>query len=381
MGDTGRVRTPIPAPAPSELARRFRRWAEIDGRGYSPLYERLAEAAAEDETALRILGRARPGQRRPVMFFAALHELVLRGVEHELSEHFPDARPEPRHDDPAPAMLDLCRTHEDELSEIVATRVVQTNEVGRCLALLPALRVASSRVSGPLALVEVGASAGLNLRFDHYSYRYLRSDQDLHAGDADSAVRLQTALVGDLLPPVATIMPDVPIRIGIDIEPLDVANPDDARWLRACAFAEQIERIERLERAVQDAEDDPPRLVAGDAADVLPDLEAEIPDGLPLCLWHSWTFTYFPRPERERFREVVTDISRRRSVIWLSFEDPGTTPEITVPAAEEGAPEGRRMAPLIGIARFTDGELVGRALARAHPHVTWFEWLDAASGL
>lgn len=368
-------------PSTDELARRFREWAEVDGPGYAPMYMQLAYAAAEDPSTLEILATAPPGQRRPVMFFAAIHDLLLRGFDHELARWYPDLDGSIPDRDPGPVLLDFCAQHRDELIDVVATHRVQTNEVGRAAALLPALRVAQGALGGPVALVEIGASAGLNLLFDRFGYRYSsRAGTDIVAGDPDSPVHLRAALVGNLVPPVGKDMPDVPERVGIDLQPVDVTDPEAARWLRACVFAEQIERRARLDAALELAATARPRVVEGDAVEVLPQVVADLPDGLPVCLWHSWTLTYFPRERRAHFADAVAKIATEREVVWLSFEAPDTAPGVPRPPTESDAAPPRRQATVVGMARMRSEGPVGRALARSHPHVTWLEWLDPASG-
>lgn len=369
----------IPVPGHDELARRFREWAEVDGRGYAPLYERMALTAADDPDLTAILAAARPGQRRPVMFFAAIHELLLEGVDHELRTFFPNVTPEPGTavGDPGPTLADFCREYRDRLIDVVSTRRIQTNEVSRCLALLPVLRRASAALGGPVGLVEIGASAGLNLLWDRYEYHYAGLGV---AGVTDSPVQLHCNVIGDHPPPALGALPEVPVRVGIDAEPMDPTDPDDARWLEACTFPEQPERAHRLREALKIAAHDPPRVVTGGASDVLDGVVAEIPDDLPLCLWDSWTLTYFPRERRRLLYDVVEKLAHHRPLVWASFEAPGTAPRIDPPPAEPGAPAAREFASVVGMLRWIDGEPVGRTLARSHPHVTWLEWFETGGG-
>ena len=157
------------------LAQRFVRFADQECGAYAPLYDRLARGIAADPELLTIAARARSGQQVPLLLLAAVHSLLLGGVNHALGAFYPSIT---RHTaippgDPLPAFRAFCLDHRDVLLELVSTRLVQTNEPRRCTMLLPAFATVARLAAGrPLALIEVGASAGLHLLFDHYGYNY-----------------------------------------------------------------------------------------------------------------------------------------------------------------------------------------------------------------
>jgi hypothetical protein len=154
------------------LARTFHRFAELECLGMSALYESLCHSLAEDRDLLAIAADARPGQPVPNLFMAAVHWLLMKGAQHPLKDYYPDISPEmTAHGDPYPSFRSFCLEHSEEIVDLVSTRLVQTNVVRRCAVLLPAFAVAMGRDAGqPLSLVEIGASAGLNLLWDRYSY-------------------------------------------------------------------------------------------------------------------------------------------------------------------------------------------------------------------
>ncbi len=312
----------------AELARRFVSFAEVDCRGYSPLYESLSLQIAEDTELLGLLARARPGQRRPVLFLAAAN--YLGGM------------------DDVDRFRAFCFDNRDALIEIIETRATQTNEVGRSAVLLPVLL----RPPEPLALVEVGASAGLNLLFDRYGYDY---GDGRRLGTGQPVLRCTSALVPDRFPHVAS-------RVGIDREPVDVHNDEAVRWLRACVFADQAERVERLEQAVAVARRDPPALVAGDALDTLPAVAAGIPDDAHLVVFHTWVVTYFLRDERAAFFALLDEMGGQRDLTWISAEAPGVVPGFDV---------DRGPMTLVGEITYRAGRKTATALGVCHPHGAW----------
>ena len=180
-----------------------------------------------------------------------------------------------------------CVAHADDVVAECSARSLQTNEPLRCAALLPAL----SGIAGPIALLEVGASAGLCLYPDRYSYRY-RGGPDLDPADGASAVVLESAISGG--PPLR--MPDVVWRAGIDLAPLDAADADDRRFLVSLVWPGEEGRAARIEAALEIAAADPPLLVRGDATepDVLDALVALAPTGATLVITTPGVLPHIP---------------------------------------------------------------------------------------
>lgn len=282
----------------------------------SPLYRRLSAAVPDAPDVMALLLEAAPPQRLPMLLFAAVHaEVLARGLDYPQD---------------GPAFLAFCREYAGALRPTLRTRSTQTNEVGRCAYLRPCIAVAAD--GRPLALIEVGASAGLNLNLDRYAYDF---GSGVTGGDATSPLTIGTELRGGA-PPLA--LPEVGWRIGIDLSPAP-----DADWLRACVFADQPERRVRLEAALAIAAEHPPELVQGDALELLPQVLARVPAGMQAVVFHTAVTVYLTPDQQERLTALVA----------------GAT-HVT---AERGRPEG-------GYALEADGREVGAA----HPHGAWLDW-------
>jgi hypothetical protein len=201
----------------------------------------------------------------------------------------------------------------DEVVGLLIRRRTQTNEVGRCAILLPVL----ARLEGPLALVEVGASAGLCLLLDRYRYRY----GDRFVGDPSASPLLECEAIGPV--PTPKHVPDVVWRRGIDVAPVDVTDDDAVRWLEACVWADQTERIAdqteriaRLRAAVEVARREPPVVEQGDALERTAEVVSQAPAGTTIVVFHSALMPYLTEGARREFEELVSGLP----VTWVSNE-------------------------------------------------------------
>ena len=354
---------PTPDTPLDALARRFVRFADQECGDYAPFYAQLAHGIARDPELLAIAACTRSGQQAPNLLLAAVHYLLLRGTNHALGAFYPSVAPLATvpPGDPLPAFRSFCRDHRADLIELVSTGLVQTNEPQRCTVLLPAFATVARLAGGtPLALIEVGASAGLNLLFERYGYDY---GAGRAAGDLGSPIRFTCMLRGGVLPPIHTGMPPVAARVGIDLHPIYAADPQATLWLRALVWPEHPARAALLQQALALARREPPPLLAGDALAVLPQAVAEAPAGAALCVFHTATLAHFPPEARERFHALILELARQRDLFWLSSEGSGNS--------------GRRGLYLTILTAFQNGRRMERQLAYSHPHGTWLEWLDS----
>ncbi len=297
--------------------------ADRDFHGYSPLYEHLARRMAADDQLLALVTASRHNTA-PILFFACVHDVVLRQPEGELARAY---RAVADGGDPAAlGVWELFRglvlTRADELSHLMATRVVQTNEVGRSAALAAALALLADHGHRRLALVEIGASAGLNLLLDRYRITYAADDHHRQQiGPPDSPVQLACVLHGTRRPPSpAGPAPAITSRLGLDRMPVDVTDPDAVRWLQACLWPDLIERRQRLDAAVALAAADPPELWAGDALDLVDPAVAAADPGDLVVVISTWVLAYFTPSQRRQLHQVLDRLGRSRPLVWITAE-------------------------------------------------------------
>lgn len=289
----------------------------------------------------------------------AVQFLLLSGIQHPLAAYYldlhADGPPPTPLGDPYPPFRAFCLQHRERIRSIIATRIVQTNEVRRCACLLPAFgRVAEQAGHATLALIEIGASAGLNLLWDRYGYTYsvegggACSVASLHVGDPDASLDLTCAVRGQsslaslsLLDP----LPRVAARVGLDLNPLDVRDEEDMRWLRALIWPEHVHRAEWLRRAVDAARRDPPPILAGDALDLLPGVLQRLPGDAAACVYHTFTLNQWPPDARARLAALLLEWSARRALYRIAIEWLGTDePQLTLTTYATGTATERLLA-------------------------------------
>ena len=267
-------------------AQTYRRFGEVDAAGTSPLYQRVAIALSESGEALRAIGAAPARKRQPSLILAALHDLALAGRAPALAEAYAAADG----DAAAAAAIDTLLRMTDSVVAIAVRRRTQTFEPGRCAVLYPAIAEAARRVGADaVGLIDVGGSAGLNLQVDRIGITY---DNGRSLGDPSSPLQLSSSIVGDR-PVPARAIPEVVTRVGVDLDPVDVTDADDARWMRACVWPDQPDQVARLDAALALTASAPPKLLRGDAVEVLPDAFARVPaDALPVVTT-TWALSRF----------------------------------------------------------------------------------------
>ncbi|GAA2104011.1 DUF2332 domain-containing protein [Actinomadura alba] len=276
-------------------AAKYAEFAAREAHGVSPAYERLSLAVSRDEEVLARLDTLPPIKRQPNLLFG-----VVRFLGGPVEE-------------PA-AFHDYAVANWAAIETEIRTRTTQTNEVGRCAVLLPVF----AALPQPLALLEVGASAGLCLYPDRYAYRY--GDHVVGSGEPV----LECVATG-VAPPSG--IPDVVWRAGLDLNPLEVTDSADVAWLDALIWPEHTHRRARLRAAAAVAAAEPPLLVRGDLVDDLPALATQAPADATLVVFHNSVMYQVPAPRREAFAEVV----RRLPGHWIANEAPDVLPYDTLP--------------------------------------------------
>lgn len=306
----------------------YRQFAEREARDRSPVYADISAHIADEPKMLHFLAELPPGKWQPNLFLGAVQYVC--GPTRDW-----------------PSFRARFAERADEIREVMLARATQTNEPARCAILLPAL----AALPQPLALLEVGASAGLCLQPDRYGYDYGRARIP---GELMLPCRVNDAT------PVPARVPEVVWRAGLDLNPLDVHDPDDCAWLEALIWPGEDERIPRLRTALEIARRDSPPVRRGDLLTDFATLAAEAPRDATLVVFHTAVLAYVREPaDRLAFADAVAE----SDAVWLANESPRAIPGVSAEHDEVLNRDGFVLAQ------------DGRPIAWDDPHGTWIEWL------
>jgi hypothetical protein len=312
----------------SQVAARYLRFADVEAHGRSPLYEAIARGVAADREVLGFLLTLPREKRQPNLLLAAVRHLF--GTPADWS-----------------GFRDTLLANPDAVAALMRRRSTQTNEPARCAALLPLLLL----LPQPLALIEVGASAGLCLLPDRYGYDYGRATL--------SGEPLFRCAVNDATP-LPPSLPQIAWRAGLDLNPLDLSDAGEVAWLETLVWPEQTQRLANLRAAVKVAAAFRPRVVQGDLlGDALERLCGEAPKHVTLVIFHTAVLAYVPEPAAR----LAFGARAMRYGTWISNEFPGVFPDIAKRAGPRGAP-GRFLL-----------SMNGAPVAWTDPHGAALDWI------
>ncbi|RIV41184.1 DUF2332 domain-containing protein [Micromonospora radicis] len=340
-----------------EIAEVFRTARGFDS---SPLYRHLLSVVAQDRALLELAAGTRPGQQPTFALFGAVHQLLLAGTVDTLAEYYPSvvgARARPVDGDTATAFTRFCAAYAPEITALLGSRLVQTNHVQRALVTRIGLALLRRATPAPVCVVEVGCSAGLNLRADRYGFTLGGTGY----GQPDASVWLHVDVPDAHLLPDVGKMPEIAEVVGVDLDPPDVTDADDRAWLRALVWPENAHQAALLQAALDAVAADPPRVRRGDVVDIGADVVASLPAGLPRLVVHTATRIHVPVGRRPAFDAAVAAFGDGGPLLHLALEDD-----------QRVAPSGR---PGIGL---TATDPTGsRTIAVADGHLAWLEPLPA----
>ncbi len=345
---------------PAQLKEVFSRFATSEAIELeSTLYSTLALEVSKCRDLLELASFTQYSQPAPNMLFAAIQYLLLNGARHALKQFYPRLATGPTsYSAVGDTLKNFCRENREAIVELISTRRTQTNVVQRSSCLLTGLSLVShSSKCQDLCLVDLGASAGLNLNLDLYSHCYYQGSSELFkAGSPESGVRLRTEVRGSKsLPPNQSV--SIAGKVGIDLNPIDVYDSDSMLWLQSLVWPEHHERYEQLNRAVELARTNPVNLIRGDAAEKLEDVVDEVPKDQALVVCSTIAEYQFPQKTRDEIHGILVSASKHRAIWRLSME---------------GSPES-----LLSLVRYEDGaQIQYTTLAKCSPHGLWIEWIN-----
>jgi hypothetical protein len=355
---------------PDVIRDRLRRFAD-EAAEVSPLYSHLAaHAAADDEVAGLLTDATSPD---PALLLAAVQRVLQAEPFHELTNYYPALGGSYG---PDPSLWPMFRTfvvdRADRIRSLVANRVCRGNEVGRAALFYPAVAHAARLAGGgPVGLLEVGACAGLLLGMDLYSYRY-QSEQSgqIVAGPGRAALGLHCALRSGpgLKGPTIPKRLLVSAKVGLDADPVDLADEDEYAWLEACVWPDQPDRLRQLGAATTARRKKAPTMIAGDPVADLAAAAGRISPELPVIMLTSNALRSLSAERVTAFRTAVAELAAARPTFWVSLEAyaAGLCPD------RSDLDTGQAV---LAVTRWADGEEQTTPLAQTSWHGERMYWL------
>lgn len=316
------------------ISDQYAAFAADEARGSSEAYEKLALAVSQFDDLLEFIATLPVERRQPNLFLAAVRHVC--GIARNVDD-----------------LRQFVHTSQGQIREVMLSRTTQTNEPARCAVLLPLL----AQLAQPLALIEVGASAGLCLLMDHYGYDYGNARIEPAVSDDGHAPVFTCEVSGKV--PIPNAIPRIAWRAGLDLNPIDLRSERDAAWLETLVWPGQDARVARLHAAINIARRNPPNVIRGDLLTDLAQLVATAPNDTTVVVFHTAVLGYVaPQSAREQFAATV----KKTGAEWISNEAPGVFPSI----ARKAPPSPARGRFLIS--------WNGAPVAWAGPHGQSFDW-------
>jgi hypothetical protein len=352
-------------------------WAAPDAPPSWRLTAALFGVIAGHDALLRRMAALPPDRLPALLASAAIAFLVRSDRPQPLAGYFPEpGAAQPDLDDGFfPAARAFCSERLDDIAAVCDGRRYQMNEVARCTQIALGI-AATAPPDGPVALVDLGTGAGFGLHLDRYRYRV----GAVTSGPPAAGLTLDCEPRGAGAPPPATL-PPIAERAGIDVHPVDAADPAARAWLEACAPPE-ASALSRLAAALDLAAGHPARIVAGDVVDALPGVLASL-KAPRVIVTDAYLAVFLPPERRAQLADILAEAGRARPVTWLSLD-----PLVPLGPAGRDSVQGIDLpAPLIddyrrsgvfavlGARTFHAGTDGARLLARAHPSGRWAEWI------
>ncbi|QWH18139.1 DUF2332 domain-containing protein [Bacillus mycoides] len=299
-----------------QVANVFRNFSANECKESSPLYEYLSIKISEDEEILTLASYAQPGQPVPNLLLGAVHYLLLKGKDHHLKTYYSSLveNAKTNLDKAFEQFKDFCNEYREEIITLLQTKLVQTNEVRRCAYLYPSFCYIFNKVNKPLALIEIGTSAGLQLFWDQYRYSYGTEEV---FGNTQSNVYLQSVIKGKKKPSFLKQSPPVVERIGLDLHVNDLNDEEGYLWLRALIWPEHKERLELFDQAASLVKNESVRLIEGDGVELLPSIIEQIREDAVICIFHTHVANQIPEDVKRTLEKRIQEIGANRDVCHL----------------------------------------------------------------
>jgi hypothetical protein len=340
-----------------KLKDRFIAFAESECRGNSELYYQLSKQIAGDEDLLKIASNTRVGQPIPNIFFASIHYLLLKNQDNLLAKYYPSIQKRFKTEIPFSTFKAFCIKNENEIKEIISTRIVQTNVINRCAYLMPIFSKIIADERKPTTIIDIGTSAGLTLNFDKYEYWY--NDQKIYG---ESKVVVKSNILTSNIPTIYPITQPIS-KIGIDQNVIDPTDEDEILWLKALIWTDQLERFVAIEEALKLNE---LKNIDFIQAKTSIDFEKEIlkvDKTQTLIIYATHVLYQFSQEQKEEFYSMLERVGQKRDFYFLSVE-----------GIEMLLERNNSKEIVVELTQFKNKQRTETFMAETNGHGNWIKW-------
>ena len=333
----------------------FKLFAENECKEVSDFYYNLSTKIAEDDELISIASFCRQRQPMPNLFLASVHYLLLKKKSRDLSNYYPSITKNYKQQLPFALFKEFCLENKKEIIELEQSKIVQTNALNRCAYIMPIL---SNLFDGKkINIINIGTSAGLTLNFDKYEYHY-----NGKYSFGKSPVKIRSEIIEGVIP---SFKQNVIInnKIGIDQNPLDLRNLDNANWLKALIWADLTERIEKIEQAISVAKKENIQFEKTNSLQDFEDIIRRQNSEVPLVIYHTHVLYQFTQDEREKFWNLIDKIGKERDLTYLAAE-----------GSKVFKNDFGINGILVQLTEYQKGSKISRIIAETNGHANWIKW-------
>ena len=296
----------------NSISKEFNRFAEHQAKTSSTLYYFWSKKIAQDVEMLKMIAKIPETQPKPNLFFASV-QYVLSNKDDVLKKYVPSFIDTPLPiEDSYIALKEFVEKYHTEIAHHFHTKYVQTNEVRRCTYLYPIFSEIAHKVQKPLALVEIGTSAGLLLNIDQYHYEIKQGNETVQYGNPTSEVNLKSENLGKHIENCPNFQ--VSARYGIDLNIINLDHEEDYLWMQSLIWPEHVERRQLFHQSAKVNHAINKTLLEGDLFTILPSIFRNSTDEQQIVLFHTHVANQFSEEVKENYQQLLLDLSKEKSI-------------------------------------------------------------------
>jgi len=341
-----------------QIANTFRVFAEEECKGNSELYYKLTNQIADDPDLVELAAHVRYGQPIPNSFLASVHFLLLSKPDEELVKYYPSISALPIHEIPYALFKSFCFENKEQIISIIQNRIVQTNVISRCSYLAPIFSILiADNPDKDVTIIDIGTSAGLTLNWDKYEYHY-NNGIAIGTNNAKVNAEVRNSSLPEFHLPEKTIR-----KIGIDQNIIDPTNIEDARWLKALIWPDQLERFAALNAALKIDDLKTIEFIQASTVSEWEKVISAIPPKDLLIVYCTHAMYQFPMEMRDEFWKMLDRIGDGRDFYFLSAEGIKSQRE-----------KYQTQNTVVELTTYKNGAKTQSLMAEVNSHGKWFIW-------